>query len=62
MSLIDYIEAAMLDDDADREEQSDYLRRAYMETDTAGREAIDSAFIALCGYSLQTLLNRHDRA
>jgi hypothetical protein len=56
MTLIDHIEDLMASDDVDREQQSDYLRSVYENADPQGRDALDSAFIALCGYSLTTLL------
>jgi hypothetical protein len=56
MTLIDRIEQHMATDDEDREEQSRYLREAYEKADPAGRASLDDAFIALCGYSLLTLI------
>lgn len=57
-TLIDRIEAEMLADDEDREEQSYQLVTAYQKADAAGKDAIDMCFIALCGWSLTTFLKQ----
>lgn len=57
MNLIDRIAELMASDTESTDKQSAYLERAYREADAAGKEALDEAFTALCGYSLTTLLN-----
>ena len=57
MNLIDRIEVLMQSDTEDREDQSHYLEQAYFTADAAGKDALDEAFAALCGYSLTTLLS-----
>jgi hypothetical protein len=59
-TLIDRIAQAMATDTESRVKQSDYLRLAYTTAGPAARTALDAAFIALCGYSLTTLLARGD--
>ena len=56
MSLIDRVQEEMLADDEDREKQSDYLKEAYEDASENEKKAIDRCFIALCGWSLKTLL------
>ena len=57
MNLIERVRYNMDDDEADTDVQAGYLARAWHEADAAGRESLDEAFIALCGYSLSTLIN-----
>ena len=57
-TLIDKIQEAMLTDDEDREKESAYLEREYTEASEAEKKRIDMCFIALCGWSLETLLKR----
>ncbi len=57
-TLIDHVQEAMLSDDEDRSKQSEILRRTYEEASQEAKEKIDECFICLCGWSLQTLLNR----
>ena len=57
-TLIDKIQEEMLSDDEDREEQSEYLERCYNESSEAEKKRIDDCFIALCGWSLKTLLKQ----
>lgn len=56
MSLIDRVQAEMASDTEDPDEQSELLKQVYEAADEAGKSALDSAFIALCGYSLSTLI------
>jgi hypothetical protein len=56
VSLIDRIQEEMLSDDEDREKQSFYLKEAYENASEEAKKAIDWCFIALCGWSLKTLL------
>jgi len=57
-TLIDIIEREMSTDDADRQKESDYLRDYYSESSEAEKKRIDLCFMALCGWSLETLLKR----
>ena len=57
-TLIDKIQEAMLSDDEDREKQSDYLKDCYSESSKAEKKRIDECFIALCGWSLKTLMEQ----
>jgi hypothetical protein len=57
-TLIDLVQDAMLSDDEDREEQSEYLARCYNEASVEAKNRIDTCFIALCGWSLDTLMKR----
>jgi hypothetical protein len=57
-TLIDKVQDAMLSDDEDREKQSGYLEDCYNESNEAEKKRIDDCFIALCGWSLKTLLKR----
>ena len=57
-TLIDRIQEELLSDDEDREEQSEYLKRYYTESSEAERRMIDLCFIALCGWSLKTLMEQ----
>lgn len=56
-TIIERVFDAMSTDAEDLEEQSLRLKSAYLSHDDKGREAIDRAFIALCGYSLDTIIN-----
>ena len=57
-TLIDKIQDALLSDDDDREEQSEYLTEAYKAASQESKEAIDKCFIALCGWSLKSLIEQ----
>ncbi len=56
-NLIEGIFTLMQKDNEDPMKQSDQLEALYeISTDTQ-KKAIDNAFICLCGYSLDTILN-----
>jgi hypothetical protein len=57
-TLIDRIEHEMLTDDEDREKESAYLEAAYQDASDEAKQAIDNCFIALCGWELQTMIDR----
>ena len=61
-TLIDLVQEAMLSDDEDRSKQSDILRRTYEGASLEAKNQIDKCFICLCGWSLETLLNRQVRS
>jgi hypothetical protein len=55
-TLIDKVEEAMSTDDVGRARQSGILLDTYDEATTQEKAKIDDCFIALCGWSLQTLI------
>lgn len=55
MTLIETIHAAMAADDSD---DSERLIAQYEQANPATREALDYAFICLCGWSLSTLITK----
>lgn len=57
-TLIDRIQQAMLLDEEDRVKQSQYLLKVYTDVPFPTKVILDEAFIALCGYSLQTLVQQ----
>jgi len=57
-TLIDLVQDAMLSDDEDREKQSGYLEDCYDKASMEAKNRIDTCFIALCGWSLDTLIKR----
>jgi hypothetical protein len=59
-TLLDRVQEAMLTDDEDREKQSGYLADCYNEASEEEQQRIDACFIALCGWSLKTLMNREN--
>lgn len=62
MNLIDSIEQEMLSDSEDRADQSARLLDLWHKADPASRDALDAAFICLCGYSLSRMVERADPA
>ncbi len=56
-SLVARVQSYMASDDCD---QSERLARQYMRATPAVRQAVDDAFICLCGYSLKTLIAEQD--
>jgi len=56
-SIIEGIFTLMSNDSEDPQKQSDQLEALYeIATDTQ-KKAIDNAFICICGYSLDTIIN-----
>ena len=55
-STINLIENLMRSDDECRVKQSKYLEKHYEESTGYAKQQIDLCFIALCGYSLETLI------
>lgn len=53
MSLVSRIAELIASDDDD---QSERMADEYRDADPKAKEAIDNAFICLCGYSLATLI------
>lgn len=57
MTLIDAILAEMLDDDADRADQSRRLRALYHDATPEVRAALNDAMVCLCGWSMDRMLD-----
>lgn len=55
-TIIDTIERLMLTDTENRENQSRILSEYYTHATKEERRKIDLCFIALCGYSLETII------
>ncbi len=56
-NIIEGILTLMQNDDEDPQKQSESLEALYeISTDTQ-KKAIDNAFICICGYSLDTIIN-----
>jgi hypothetical protein len=58
MTLVELIQNRIQTDDSD---ESSQLRELYQRTSARKRAAIDNAFIHLCGWRLQTLIEETDR-
>lgn len=56
-SLVARVQSYMASDDCD---QSERLARQYIRATPAVRQAVDDAFVCLCGYSLETLIGERD--
>jgi hypothetical protein len=56
MDAITYVLQEMQNDDEDSAKQSRKLRQTYESAAPDQKRAIDDAFIALCGWSLATVL------
>src|ERR1700674_2264032 len=57
VSLVARVQSYMASDDCD---QSERLARQYTRATPAVRQAVDDAFICLCGYSLERLMAAQD--
>ncbi|MFA6069767.1 MAG: hypothetical protein WC810_14385 [Janthinobacterium sp.] len=55
-TLIDRIETEMQTDDANREKESKKIKYWYSKSSLDEKELIDNIFIAMCGWTLQTLI------
>lgn len=55
-NIIDCVEQLMLSDEEDIVEQSTLIREYYLDSTPKERKRIDMVFIALCGYSLETII------
>ena len=58
MNLIEVITQEMANDEELTGRQSWNIRRAYVEANEDGKQAINSVLIALCGWSMETLLTK----
>lgn len=57
-NLIGTIFQEILSDDADQEEQSEKLYDLYEAQDEKGQKLIDDALICICGWGMESLLNK----
>jgi hypothetical protein len=60
MNLIQKVYEEMTTDDYDDDKQSTILKNEYIEATVDQQKAIDRVFIALCGWSLKTLIEGHE--
>jgi len=58
--IINRVQRHMATDDDDPIDQSERLRDLYTGATKAQRKLLDDAFICLCGWSLDSLLQRRD--
>ncbi|MGH1439757.1 MAG: hypothetical protein ACRBBR_06575 [Cellvibrionaceae bacterium] len=56
MNLIEIIFEEMWSDDANRDKQSDLLKKRYKQATDKEKNAIDDTLVCLCGWSLNTLI------
>lgn len=61
MNIIDQVQNLIETDEENHENQERHLLESYARVDPVCKRAIDTAFIALCGYGLGTLISG-DRA
>jgi hypothetical protein len=59
MNLIEKIYEEMTTDSDGNNKQAEILQNEYMDATTDQQKAIDRVFIALCGWSLKTLIEGH---
>jgi hypothetical protein len=59
MNLIQKVFEEMSTDADGNDKQAEILKNEYMEATENQQKAIDRVFIALCGWSLKTLLKGH---
>ncbi len=58
-NILSLIEELMRnDDDVDYAKQSSYILAEYKNANKKTKKALDNSFIALCGYSLESLINK----
>ena len=57
-NLIEGINTLMNNDGEDQEKQSDQLEALYEISTSTQKKAINNALICICGYSLDTLINK----
>ena len=60
MNLIEKIYEEMTIDSDGNDKQAEILQNAYAEATVDQQKAIDRGFIALCGWSLKTLIEGHE--
>ena len=57
-NLIEGISTLLQNDDEDPQKQSDQLEALYEICTNSQKKAIDNALICICGYSLNTIINK----
>jgi hypothetical protein len=60
MNLIEKVFEEISTDEDNSDTQSEIMEREYLEATVNQRKAIDRVFIALCGWSLKTLIEGHE--
>ena len=60
MSLIEKVFAEMSTDADGNEKQAQIIENEYMDATQGQKKVIDRVFIALCGWSLKTLIEGHE--
>ena len=60
MNLIEKIYEEMTSDSDSSDKQAEILQNEYMTATIDQQKAIDRVFIALCGWSLKTLIEGHE--
>ena len=60
MNIIEKIYEEMSTDSDGNDKQAEILQNAYAEATVDQQKAIDRVFIALCGWSLKTLIEGHE--
>ena len=60
MSLIEKVYNEMSTDADGNEKQAQIMENEYMDATEDQKKAIDRVFIALCGWSLKTLIEGHE--
>jgi hypothetical protein len=60
MNLIEKVFEAMSTDGDGNDKQAQYMENEYMDATEDQKNAIDRVFIALCGWSLKTLIEGHE--
>jgi hypothetical protein len=60
MNLIEKIFEEMATDSDSNDRQAEILHNEYMKATVEQQKAIDRVFIALCGWSLKTLIEGHE--
>jgi hypothetical protein len=56
--IISFVSELMNSDGEDPKKQSQYILDEYNKADKKTREALDNTFIALCGYSLTSIISK----
>ena len=62
MNLIEKVFEEMSTDADGNEKQAEIMEQEYMDATDDQKKAIDRVFIALCGWSLKTLIEGHEAA
>jgi hypothetical protein len=60
MNLIEKVFEEMSSDADGNEKQAEIMEQEYMDATEDQKKAIDRVFIALCGWSLKTLIEGHE--